>query len=216
MALAAAAWLLVLVPFAGGDAAQSAHTAVHDSTPLLGAGVGWLLMATAMMLPSALPVARHLATLGLWQRRQRTIALFLGSYLVVWAGFGAVALTVFAVGGVDTALVLPAVLLLAAAWELTPWKWRYVRACRLVAPLPPRGRKADVACCATGLRYGRSCVVACWPVMLAMAAAGHENVGLMVLLTIVVTAEKLAARPSRLATPAAALLSLSAVIAMTA
>lgn len=213
-ALAAVAWTLVLVASLGGPAVGSAHTAVHDAAPLLSAAAGWVLMATAMMVPSALPVARHLATRGLWERRQRTVALFLACYLLVWVAFGAVALTVVAIAGIDTALLVPALLLLAAGWELTPGKWKAVRACRLVAPLPPRGRKADIACCATALRYGRGCVVACWPIMLAMAAAGHERVGLMILLAIVVTAERLAARPSELATPAAALLAVAAVIAV--
>jgi predicted metal-binding membrane protein len=212
-AVAAGAWALALAPVVAGGPLAAAHAAFHRSEPLLAAVIGWSVMATAMMVPSTLPVTRYLAATGLWARRQRTITLFLASYLAVWLAFGVVALAAMALLDVGTELV-PGFLLVAAAWELTRWKWRWVRSCRLVSPLPPSGAEADAACCATGLRNGYRCVAACWPVMLAMAAAGHQNVGLMVELTAVVTAEKLVARPSRLATPVAAILAMSAAIAI--
>jgi predicted metal-binding membrane protein len=209
--LAAGAWVALAAPWLGGGA-HAAHARLHEAAPVAAAAAGWLLMTTAMMVPTALPMARHLALTGLWRRRQRTIALFLGSYLAVWALFGAVALPVLALAGAGA--WLPGLLLAAAAWELTRAKWRAVRSCRLVAPLPPDGRVADAACCATGLRYGRRCVVACWPLMLVMAAAGHGRLGLMALLAAIVAAEKLAAEPGRLARPAAVLVALSAATTM--
>ena len=197
-AVAAAAWAVVLLPALGGDGAL-VHAEAHEAAPVLAAAAGWVAMVVAMMVPTALPVARHHGLNALWQRRGRTVALFLGGYVALWGAFGAVALP--AAGQ----LPLAALLLVAAAWELTPAKWRAVRSCHLPEPLPPRGARADAACVHAGIRYGRRCALACWPAMLAMAVAGHEAVGLMVVVAVVLLAEKLALRPSRLALPAAAL-----------
>ena len=211
--VAAAAWMLLLLPLAGGETIRAAHAAVHQAAPVPADALGWLTMATAMMIPSALPVSRRLALTSLWRRRSRTIALFLASYLVVWALFGAAVLPLVALLHADTAALLPAVLAGAAAWELTRAKWRGVRACRLLDTLPPSGRAADHACCRTGVRYGLRCVVACWPLMLAMAVAGHTAVGLMLLLSGLAVAEKRAPEPSRLARYGAGLLALAACTA---
>ncbi len=167
---------------------------------------GWVLMVVAMMVPGALADVRLVALSSLWSRRQRTIVLFLGGYLCVWIGFG-----VLAVGVAEGVGVL---LALAAVWQLTPWKWRAVRRCHLIEALPPRGARADAACARAGLRYGGRCVVSCWPLMLAMAAAGHQAVALMALATVVVAAEKIVVRSARLRAPAAALLAGAALLAL--
>jgi predicted metal-binding membrane protein len=182
---------------------------------------GWLVMAVAMMVPSTLPEVHHVAFNSLWHRRQWAMAVFVGSYLAVWALFGLVALPIAAgaralvPGGGDADFLVAAVLMVAAAWELTPVKRRALRACHLTIPLPPLGRKADIACARFGLRHGRSCVVGCWAVMLAMAAAGHGSLLLMALLTTIVLAEKVAVQGTRFVRPAAlALLGAAAVVAV--
>jgi predicted metal-binding membrane protein len=192
-AAAAAAWALLighaLHPHAGTE-------------PYLGGLSGWVVMATAMMVPGALADVRRVALSSMWQRRRRTIAVFLGAYVTVWTGFGKLALAALPSLGLGVSVLLA----LAAAWELSSWKWRAVRRCHLTRALPPRGARADAACAREGLRYGTRCVASCWPAMLAMAAAGHLALGLMALLTIVVTAEKIVVRSARLRAPAAALL----------
>jgi predicted metal-binding membrane protein len=210
--VAAAAWLLLLLPAAGGTM-RTTHDAVHRAAAAPAEAFGWLAMATAMMVPTALPVSRRLALTSLWRRRRRTVSLFLASYVAVWALFGAAVLPLVALVDVDATALLPAVLLTAAAWELTRAKWRGVRACRLVDPLPPSGRAADRACCQTGVRYGARCVVACWPLMLAMAVAGHAALGLMLTLSALAVTEKRAPEPSRLAPYGAGLLALAACTA---
>jgi predicted metal-binding membrane protein len=209
------AWVWLLVPTVAGTG--TAHGHAHHAAPVLPATVGWLVMVTAMMLPGALPAARELALGGLWSRRQRTTALFLGAYVGVWAAFGAVAhAAAWLAGrglGVGPAAVLPGLLALAALWQLSPWKWRAARACHLLPPLPPRGIRADAACAAAALRYGRWCVVSCWPAMAAMATAS-AGLWLMVLLTAMTTTEKLAAQPSRLAGTGAAVLAGAAAVVL--
>ncbi|HEX6582899.1 MAG TPA: DUF2182 domain-containing protein [Thermoleophilaceae bacterium] len=197
--VAAAAWTLLLVH------AQHPH---GPGEPYLGNLSGWIVMVTAMMVPGALADVRLLALSSMWHRRQRTIALFLGSYVCLWIAFGVVAI------GLAPAASVGVLLVLAAAWELTPWKWRAVRRCHLIETLPPRGARADAACARAGLRYGWRCTVSCWPPMLAMAAAGHQAVALMALLTVVVAAEKIVVRSARLRAPAAAALGAAALLVL--
>ena len=197
-AVAAAAWTLLLVH------AQHPHA---PGEPFLADLSAWMVMVVAMMVPSALADVRIVALSSLWSRRQRTIALFLGSYICVWIAFGAVAI---GAPGVSVGVLLA----VAAAWELTAWKWRAVRRCHLIEALPPRGSRADAACARAGLRYGTRCVVSCWPLMLAMAAASHQAVTLMAALTVIVAAEKILVRSARLRGPAAAVLAAAALLAL--
>jgi predicted metal-binding membrane protein len=200
-AAAAAAWALLV--------AHALHP--HSGTePFLAALSGWILMATAMMVPGALADVRRVALSSMWERRRRTIAVFLGTYLTVWIGFGALALAALPPLGRGAGVVLA----VAAAWELTPWKWRAVRRCHLIEPMPPRGAAADAACARGGLGYGARCIGACWAPMLAMAAAGHLALGLMALLTLVLSAEKIVVRSARLRGSAAAVLAGAAVLAL--
>lgn len=216
--VAALAWLALLIAVAGPEQLRELHAEAHRSVPLLAGAVGWMLMTLAMMVPAALPVARDYALGALWARRQRTVGVFFTSYLAVWAAFGAVAYATVALAerslGVPEAALLAAVLLTGALWELTAPKWRSVRACHLVSPLPPRGTKADVACVRAGAVYGRRCVMGCWAAMLAMVVAGHASIGLMVLLAAVVAAEKLVVRSARFAVPIAAVLAGAALISI--
>lgn len=198
-AVAAGAWMLVVVH------AQHPH---GPGEPYLADLSGWMVMVMATMLPGALADVRLVALSSMWSRRQRTVTLFLGSYVCVWIGFGVVAIGVVAEASVGVLLAL------AAVWELTAWKWRAVRRCHLVEALPPHGARADAACARAGLRYGWRCVVSCWPLMLAMAAAGHQAVALMALMTVVVAAEKIVVRSARLRAPAAAALAGAALLAL--
>jgi predicted metal-binding membrane protein len=196
---AVVAWLLLIELAAGGDAAQTAHSDAHRTSPLLADALGWFVMCVAMMVPSALLHARHLALSARWQRRQRTVAMFLASYLSVWTGFGLLALAAAALlkraTDPGSSMLLALGLAAAAVWAFSPWKWRSLRACHMIAPLPPDGPKADAACAAAGLRYGRLCLVASWPLMLATAIAGHTALLLMALASVILAVEKVAMRP---------------------
>jgi predicted metal-binding membrane protein len=198
---AAAAWGLL------GAHALHPHTGTE---PYVLALSGWVVMVAAMMVPGTLADVRRLALASIWDRRRRTIAVFLGAYVTAWVGFGALALAALPLLGLGVGVLLAG----AAAWELSTPKWRAVRGCHLIDPLPPRGSRADAACARAGFRYARRCVASCWPLMLAMAAAGHLALGLMALATVVVTAEKTVSRSARLRGPAAAVLAGAAVVVL--
>jgi predicted metal-binding membrane protein len=206
-----------------GDMAGMAHMSHQMPHGGGSAGLGswvvalawWLAMAAGMMLPAALPTVRNLALTGPWSRRQRNIALFLAAYLAAWAAVGLVAVPAARWApdalGVGAPVLLAIVLAVAAAWELTRPKRRALRACHLVPRLPPHGSRADRACLAAGLQYGRRCIVACWALMAAMAVAGHQ-LALMVLLTAVVVDQRLHVRGPRHARPIALVLAAAAVV----
>ncbi|MFV8052196.1 DUF2182 domain-containing protein [Mycobacterium sp. 48b] len=151
----------------------------------------WVGMAAAMMLPTALPVARSIALNGRWNRRHRGQGLFAVGYLAVWSVFGAVVLAASWLAGPGTAdaLLVSALLATAAAWELTRRKRFFLRACHRVRALPADGWRADRACVGEGVRNGLQCTGACGPMMLAMALAPHA-LWLMVVLFGVVVGEK--------------------------
>ena len=141
-ALRRISWSHPELPAAAAAAAAGALLVAHalhphsGTEPYLAALSGWIAMATAMMVPGALADVRRVALSSMWERRRRTVAVFIGAYLTVWIGFGALALAALPPLGLGAAVLLA----FAAAWELTPWKWHAVRRCHLIEPLPPRGR----------------------------------------------------------------------------
>ena len=222
-ALVVAAWLevsgVVGPTFTSGAAAPMPHTAVTSlpmrsmpgmSMPMVGAGagrpvvqsglgwaVGWLAMATAMMVPAALPAVRALALTVTPRRRQPTIALFVTSYLIVWLLFGMVAVAFVALLrdalAVGVTTIAATALVVAAIWELTPWRVRSLRACQMVT-LPSKSRHAGRACARAGLRHGALCAVGCWAVMLAMAASMSIGLLWMSMLAVLMSVEHATAR----------------------
>ena len=199
-----AAWVLVAVENGGHDHGQS----------WLRLQAGWLLMVVAMMLPPALPMARRVIQNSKRYRRQRAAFLFAASSLLLWVGAGLVAVSAAVWAGAfeHRRWLLGGSLLLGAAWELTPQKKRALKACHRTIPLPPDGRKADLACVKLGVNYSRACFRSGWALMLPMAVAGHVSVFLMLLLTGIALSEEVVSKGYRLAPAAAVLLSVAGLM----
>ena len=162
-------------------------------TFLLSVGL-WVVMATAMMLPTALPAARSISLNGKWKRRQRGPALFAIGYLSVWSAVGALLLSaVWLIGPKATGpLAISGALAIAAAWESTRWKRLCLRACHRLRSLPPDGWRADRSSVREGIRNGVWCTGSCGPMMVPMALAPHSvGLSLMLFLFAVVSLEKL-------------------------
>jgi predicted metal-binding membrane protein len=189
----------------GGVSAPAASPSFAGSLAL------WVLMTLAMMGPVLLPAVRHVALNSLRWRRQRAVAAFLLPYLLVWAAVGAVALgVVAAVPGARSVAALAAILAVAAAWQVSPFKRRALLGCHRTVPLPPRGWKATAGCATFGLRHGLSCVASCWALMLVMAVSPAGHLLWTVGLTAVVCAERYLPRPRRTSRRAAAVLAAAA------
>ena len=83
----------------------------------------WVTMMAAMMLPGAAPaVLRHAQAGGV-----RTVPLFAGSYLAIWALAGVVA---YALDRPHGLLAAGVVVIAAGTYELTPVKQHFRRRCR--------------------------------------------------------------------------------------
>lgn len=216
LVLAAAGWVLLL----RGHLPAADHHA-HADAPAGPAYADWCVMVLAMMVPTVVPAVRGVAFDSLRRRRMRAIAVFLAGYLALWGAFGLV--TIALIGAVDAMLPqavdreLPvALLLVAAGYELTSRKRRFLRACHLPAALPPRGWRADAACVRFGARQGCVCLGSCGPLMVAMTAAGHGALLLVVLVSAIVAARTLLVAGTKLGRPAAGALLVASLVLVTA
>ncbi|AYN43270.1 DUF2182 domain-containing protein [Streptomyces dangxiongensis] len=160
----------------------------------------WTLMMAAMMLPAtALVAALYARTMTV--RRAPRMAAFTVAYLLVWAAAGLPAYGL-AVGlgraghlpaGAGT-VVAAAVFAINGAYQLTPLKDRCLARCRSPIWLVLRytsypGRSRDVR---AGGHHGAFCLGCCWSLMVLLAVFGVMNLWAMVVLTGVITTEKLA------------------------
>lgn len=169
----------------------------------MGLGIGsfaavWVLMMSAMMLPSVAPFASlYVRTLG--DRRSLRLAGFAAGYLIVWA---LVALPAYALAWLASRLasdhpaaatgLAVAIYTACGAYQLTPLKDRCLARCR--SPLGfvlklggYRGRARDLR---AGMYHGAFCLACCWALMALLIAFGLMNVIAMVVLAAAVLVEK--------------------------
>ena len=167
----------------------------------------WVVMMTAMMLPTAAPLILLYATAA---RRSaepadpawRVYALASG-YLMVWGLYSivlAAAQRLLASAFVLTPMMEPSgpiagavVLGVAGAYQLTPLKRACLRACR--SPLGfmmQRWRGGVAGAFRLGLGHGTYCLGCCWALMLILFAGGVMNLAVIVTLTVWVLVEKAA------------------------
>lgn len=223
--MALLAWVGVVAYHAVAALSPPAHADMaHHGMQTHGAAPGflqsaalWIVMATAMMVPTALVPARFIALNGTWSRRQRGPLLFAAAYLTVWSAAGVVVFAAIRSLGPDTASLwtLSAVLAAAAGWESTRWKRRLLLGCHWLRAIPPTGRKADRACVAEGVRNGLTCVGACGPMMVSMAVAPHEAaIWLMIPLAGAIGIEKVLTRGVRYTRHVAAGLAVAALVVL--
>ena len=183
LAIAAVAWIAL-----AGGAAMPATPALClaplDRTGgfggflfgALGGGMlgGWTAMTLAMAPALAIPLVRHVAVRSFADRRTLAVAEFLAGALLAWmiAGLAVVAALSAAPRSLLADPRLAGLAFLAAAlWQFAPARRGALRRCHRTAPLSPRGWRADRDCAARGLAYGRDCVTACGPTMIACLLA---------------------------------------------
>ena len=186
LALVAAAWALSAARMGGMDAGPAS-----DLGSVSWFTATWLLMMTAMMLPSLAPALPAQA---------RAVAPFLAGYLVAWTAAGLAAYTLIEVVRAlepgflawDEAgrYVAGAVIAAAAFYELTPLKEACLRRCR--APLADvRPGRPPAAALTIGMGHGVACIGCCWALTAALFALGAMSLVWMSLVAGVVAAERL-------------------------
>src|SRR5262249_35812440 len=163
----------------------------------------WAVMMTAMMLPSALPM------IGLYAATQRSagntalkalrVGTFALTYLGLWAltgipiYFASVGLS--AISAAVLAYVVAAVLVLAGIFQLTPLKQVCRRHCR--SPLGflfGHGREGWQGGLAMARAHAIYCLGCCWALMLVLVVAGAMGLPWVLLIAVLVAAEKLLPR----------------------
>lgn len=186
---------------------------LHGSTAAWGAHelalsfLMWLLMAVAMMLPTAAPAILAFADLARAGKSELASAsrtgMFVLGYLLTWWAFGAVA-TVAQWGLTSAALHIPAInsdrpllygLLLTAAglYQFSALKDVCLTQCR--SPMMfflAHWREGLRGATYLGVRHGLHCVGCCWALMALMLLAGAMNLACTAVLTMLMLVEKLA------------------------
>lgn len=169
----------------------------------------WLVMALAMMTPSAAPMLRTYSEIAdtAAARGQPIVSPFVlaAGYFAVWAGFallaaalqaGIATLGLAAGAGPLGPLFGGGVLVAAGLYQLTALK----HACliRCASPFPylfANWTQARAGVFRLGVRQGIFCLGCCWAMMLTMFALGVMNIFWVVVLTVLATAEKMVMRP---------------------
>lgn len=189
-------------------------------------GGAWLQMIGAMMLPTMVPMVRMFIVVSAQNPRPTAArAAFLAGYVVLWMAFALIALAI--AGGLQAVLgqwawldthphlILAGMLVIAGLFQFSSLKDRCLTQCR-----DPRAflflhyRRGVRAGWALGLRHGLSCLGCCWALMLVMFGTGVGNLSAMLVLTVVMLAEKTTRWGGRIAKPVGvALLFAAALVA---
>ena len=165
----------------------------------------WLAMAVGMMLPPLLPWIVGFAALSRRSGEDPVLHthLFVLGYLAVWSVFslGAAAVQVgigHGLGSLDLHAGLGpklggAALLLAGAFQLTPFKCGALNHCRSpISFLLAQWENGPAGAIRLGWRHGLHCLGCCWALMGLALALGAMNLLWMAGLTVAIGLEKLA------------------------
>jgi predicted metal-binding membrane protein len=223
--LAAASWLVAGVRMHGMDMGPGTNPGTLGFYV-----VTWVVMMTAMMLPSVLPMVTGYSRLERAARdrgRVGSITAFVAGYLVVWTVFGLVAYGVFegvrhlSIGWLNWSRggrwIAVVVLLAGAAYQLSPAKHACLRRCRATIPFLTREwRDGRLGALRMGTIHGAWCSGCCWALMVALFALGLMSLTWMALVAAAVAAEKLLPWPRITAhTVAVLLVALGVGVALT-
>lgn len=198
--------------------------------PMVLYAAAWILMTTAMMLPTTLPLFNTFDRLTAERPDHGRLLLLLGlGYMAVWGAFGLLAHALHSavlslLASAPTLawhgwLIGAATIALAGAFQFSKLKYRCLEKCR--TPLSFviehwRGQAQARQAFALGAHHGLFCVGCCWALMLLMFAVGTGSLGWMLLLAAVMAIEKNVSWGRRLSTPlGVALLSWAAVLVAT-
>ncbi len=166
--------------------------------------IGWVVMITAMMLPSTAPLlAVFRRVVGARPDPNRLVVAVIAGYGAVWTLVGGIAILgdsiihllvdASSTTSVADRWIAPAVLALAGVYQFTPLKRRCVTSCQspfVFVSRHWRGNDPRWDAFRLGVAHGWFCVGCCWTIMLTMFAVGMGNLGWMLLLGAVMGVEK--------------------------
>jgi predicted metal-binding membrane protein len=217
VALCLSAWLGVLMLMGGMD--EGPGTPLHNLPVFL---AGWVIMLTAMMLPSELHyIGAFAAFLKARDRalaaRMRVMGCFMAGYGVAWGGYGLAAYVLdSAIRSVGPAIIAwtragpmlaGSVLIIAGLYQVSSLKLACLKGCRSPLSFFTRyWREGNFGAVIMGVHHGIVCVGCCWAMMAVMFAVGAMSITWMALLTLIMFAEKVLPKGRTLTIPIACFL----------
>ena len=200
LGFAALGWAVTDVRMRGMDAGPGT-----DLGALGFYATSWVVMMAAMMFPSIVPMVLGYSRVERGMRTRRgegSSVAFVAGYLLIWALFGVLAYALFDLVKAmsidplrwDRAgkFVAGGVIVLAAAYQLTPAKDACLRRCRdPFTFLADEWRDGRAGALKMGALHGAWCTGCCWALMAALFALGVMSVGWMVFLAAIIAVEKL-------------------------
>jgi predicted metal-binding membrane protein len=169
--------------------------------------VAWAVMMAAMMFPAVAPLLLLYHSMA--SRRSSTAAIaptwvFAAGYLLVWTAAGAATWALVQIGvemgnrlgSADRStwapIALGATLVVAGIYQFSPLKATCLRQCQSpVGFLMTRWRSGHRGAVRMGLVHGTYCLGCCWAIFAVLVAAGVMSLAWMLLLTLVIFAEKM-------------------------
>jgi len=192
------AWLLVVARMPGMD--DGPGTDLGSAWWFLGI---WVTMMAAMMLPSATPMVLLYARLARESTRRPTMAtgLFVTGYLVTWAAYGLAAYALYRlIHGFDPAflgwdsggaIVAGTAIVLAGVYQLTPIQHACLRHCRTpLGWVTHHWHDGPLGALLMGVEHGGWCVGCCFGLMVVLFAVGVMSITWMLVVAVVIFAEK--------------------------
>jgi predicted metal-binding membrane protein len=166
--------------------------------------IAWAVMMAAMMFPAVAPLLLlYRSMAGGGARGQAPAWLLASGYLLVWAAAGAITWALvqagieignrLGAGARETVapLALGASLIVAGIYQLTPLKRTCLRQCQSpVGFLMSHWHPGMAGALRTGFEHGLYCLGCCWALFAVLVAAGVMSLAWMLLLTLIVFAEK--------------------------
>lgn len=213
----AAAWVMLLHE---GCSPSAEFTRTHLEASAAGAGLlgpflaGWLLMLTAIMLPTTFPLQRLFSHMTRERRDHwQLTVLSVAGYVAVWASAGVavyfgekmlLALLHHWTGSRDLFRLGAVTLVGAGLFQFTPLKYRCLEKCR--SPLTVilthwTGRQPRKNALRLGLDHGLFCLGCCWTLMALMFTVGAGSMGWMLALGAMMALEKNFPWGNRMAKP---------------
>jgi predicted metal-binding membrane protein len=181
-------------------------TRVWDARHLSLLAAMWIVMMIGMMLPSVSPMlllyAGVLRASPEGPKAALRVYAMAAGYLLMWIAFSLLATGMQRALG-ETMLtpmmtprssaVAAILLLIAAAYQLTPFKEICLHSCRSPIAFMMRHIRLDAAgAFRLGIEHGLHCVGCCWALMLLLFAGGIMNLWTIAALMIAVLLEKVA------------------------
>ncbi|MDE2796942.1 MAG: DUF2182 domain-containing protein [Gemmatimonadota bacterium] len=174
----------------------------------------WMAMTAVMMAPIAVPWLRALRRQAADRNTPSFVFPFAAGYALAWTGFSVVAaafqlslaaLEVPVPFGLDAPLHSATALILAGAFQFTPFKTVCLSRCRSPAGyLLARWRSGATGHLRMGLGHGLDCVGCCWALMALALVVGMIDLVWMGLLMAVMVAETTLPFGARLTRPVGA------------